>query len=64
MTLVGATLVIVAVLVVASIVYVGWRDRRRLTSAEDSAAHRVATSEAARYAAEGHVRNPDNGAGF
>jgi hypothetical protein len=64
MTLLGATLALVAVLFVASIVYVGWRDRRRLPSAEDSAAHRVATSDAERYAAEGHVRNSDNGAGF
>ncbi|MGW4465706.1 hypothetical protein [Micromonospora sp. NPDC004704] len=64
MTLVGVALGIAAVLIVASIAYVGRRDRGRLSSADDSAAHRRATTEAGRYAAEAQVRNPDTGAGW
>jgi FtsZ-interacting cell division protein ZipA len=54
MTTVWAILIIVAVLLVASLVYVGWRDRRRLSSADDQAASRTAASEAERHAAERH----------
>jgi hypothetical protein len=34
--------------------YVAWRDRRRLTTADDTSASRLAQGEAERYAAERH----------
>ncbi|MFD0783380.1 hypothetical protein ACFQZ8_05515 [Micromonospora azadirachtae] len=39
----------------AAFVFVGWRDRKRLSSAEDSAAARDATAARERCAVERHV---------
>ncbi|MBQ1071927.1 hypothetical protein KBX06_01915 [Micromonospora sp. C31] len=54
MTTVLVFLGAVVALTVAVFVVVGWRDRRRSTSAEDAAAARAATSVQERYAAERH----------
>ncbi len=48
--LVGA----IAALGSAGIGYVAWRDRRRLSSPDDSAAGRIAAAQAERAAAERH----------
>ncbi|MFJ1542420.1 hypothetical protein ACIODS_28160 [Micromonospora chalcea] len=47
-------LVVLGVLVVGAFVAVSVRDRRRMSSAEDSAAARVARCDQERYAAERH----------
>lgn len=54
MTMVWTVLAIGAALLVATFVYVGWRDRRRVSLADDSAANKVATSESNGHAAERH----------
>ncbi|WP_139307158.1 hypothetical protein [Micromonospora pattaloongensis] len=48
------SLVVFVVLLIAAFVIVAWRDRKRLSSPEDSAAARDATSTQERYAAERH----------
>ncbi|MEU9510387.1 hypothetical protein AB0D32_29370 [Micromonospora sp. NPDC048170] len=53
MAVVVSLAVFVVVLIVA-FVFIGWRDRSRLSTPEDSAAVRDATSTQARYAAERH----------
>ncbi|MEU4679967.1 hypothetical protein [Micromonospora sp. NPDC023737] len=55
MTLVVVSVVVFVVLLVAAFVFVGWRDRERLSSAEDSAAARDAAAVQERHAAERHV---------
>ncbi|TDC36270.1 hypothetical protein E1211_13880 [Micromonospora sp. 15K316] len=54
MTLVVVLLVVLVVLLVGAFVFVGWRDRERLSSAEDVAAARDAASVQERHAAERH----------
>ncbi|MEU4779092.1 hypothetical protein [Micromonospora sp. NPDC023633] len=54
MTAVVVALTVFVVLLIAAFVFVGWRDRKRLSSHEDSAAARDAASAQARYAAERH----------
>jgi type II secretory pathway pseudopilin PulG len=56
------TLVVLGIgmtLAAAAYGYVAWRDRRRLSSAEDSAAARTARSTQERYAAERHAAQGD-----
>ncbi|MEV6375520.1 hypothetical protein [Micromonospora musae] len=53
MTLV-VVLVVLVVLLVAAFVFVGWRDRKRLSGAEDTAAARDAASIQEQHAAERH----------
>jgi hypothetical protein len=55
MTWLWGLLGIIVVSVVASLTYVGIRDRHRTTSGDDSSAARKAASEAERYAAERHA---------
>ncbi|MEU8262484.1 hypothetical protein AB0C02_17860 [Micromonospora sp. NPDC048999] len=54
MTAVLVSLVVFIVLLVAVFGFIGWRDRKRLSSPEDSAAARDARSDQERYAAERH----------
>ncbi|MFU8872306.1 hypothetical protein [Micromonospora sp. SL4-19] len=54
MTTVVVSLVAFVMLLVAAFVFVGWRDRHRLSSPEDSAAARDARSEQERAAVERH----------
>ncbi|MDT0528169.1 hypothetical protein RM555_04070 [Micromonospora sp. DSM 115977] len=54
MTAVAVSLAVFVVVLIAAFVFVGWRDRNRLSSPEDSAAMRDAASTQARYAAERH----------
>ncbi|MFC8846475.1 MULTISPECIES: hypothetical protein [unclassified Micromonospora] len=49
------SLAVFAVLLIVTFVLVGWRDRRRLSSPEDSAAAREAKFTQERYAAERHA---------
>ncbi|MEV4639466.1 hypothetical protein AB0J80_19145 [Actinoplanes sp. NPDC049548] len=55
MTWLWALLGIMVVLIVASLTYVGIRDRRRTKSGDAGSAARQALSEAERYAAERHA---------
>ncbi|MEU5723590.1 hypothetical protein [Micromonospora sp. NPDC047738] len=48
------SLVVVAVGLIGLFVFVGWRDRKRLSSREDAEAARDARSTQERYAAERH----------
>ncbi|WP_203861298.1 hypothetical protein [Plantactinospora mayteni] len=64
MTWIWTILVIALGVSVAAVLYVALRDRQRLPSAEDSAASRLATSDAARHDADRHVKKLDNGAGI
>ncbi len=54
MTVVWVILAVMAGLFVACIGFVGWRDRRRLSSADDTSAGRTALAEAERHAAGRH----------
>jgi hypothetical protein len=54
MTAVVVSLAVFVVVLLAAFVFVGWRDRNRISSPEDSAAVREATSTQAQYAAERH----------
>lgn len=55
MTVVVVFIVIFVLLLVAAFVFIGWRDRKRLSSADDSAAARDASAMRERYAAERHA---------
>ncbi|WP_157746581.1 hypothetical protein [Micromonospora inositola] len=52
MATVLVSLGVAVALMIAAFVFVGWRDRRRLSSPEDSAAAREAAAAQERYAAE------------
>ncbi|MCX4389011.1 hypothetical protein OG777_19045 [Micromonospora peucetia] len=54
MTAVVVSIAVLVVLLIAAFLLVGWRDRKRLSSHEDSAAARDAASARERYAAERH----------
>ena len=54
MTLLWVVLAVAGVVIVGSVAYVGWRDRARLSSADDRAAGQAAAAAAERYATEGH----------
>ncbi|MEU4380400.1 hypothetical protein AB0J85_15915 [Micromonospora echinofusca] len=54
MTTVVVILVVLVALSIGAFVLVGWRDRQRLSSSEDSAAVRDARADQERYAAERH----------
>ncbi|MFF0230594.1 hypothetical protein [Micromonospora sp. NPDC005254] len=54
MTSLAVSLGAVVVLLIAAFVFVAWRDRKRLSSPEDSAAGRDARSAQERHAAERH----------
>ncbi|MER5332779.1 hypothetical protein [Micromonospora sp. NPDC002717] len=49
------SLVAFAALLIAAFIFIGWRDRKRHSSPEDSAAARDARSTQERYAAERHA---------
>ncbi|MEU5946191.1 hypothetical protein ABZ793_11585 [Micromonospora sp. NPDC047465] len=49
------SLITFAALLIAAFVFVGWRDRKRFSSPEDSASARDARSTQERYAAERHA---------
>ncbi|TDB74185.1 hypothetical protein [Micromonospora sp. KC723] len=49
------SLIAFAVVLIAAFVVVAWRDRKRLSSPEDSASARDARSTQERYAAERHA---------
>ncbi|MET8084603.1 hypothetical protein [Micromonospora sp. NPDC005237] len=55
MTSLVVSLVALVVLLIAAFIFVAWRDRRRLSTPEDSAAGRDATSAQERHAAERHA---------
>ncbi|MEV4810856.1 hypothetical protein [Micromonospora avicenniae] len=55
MTVVVVFIVVLVVLLVAAFVFVGWRDRERLSSADDSAAARDASAMREQSAAERHA---------
>ncbi|MEU7928096.1 hypothetical protein [Micromonospora sp. NPDC049801] len=59
MTSLVVSLGALVVLLVAAFVFVGWRDRKRLSSPEDSAAGRDARSAQERHAAERHGAQGD-----
>ena len=48
------TLVAVLAVIAAVVGYVGWRDRRRLSSGDDAAADRTGQAQAHRQSAEAH----------
>ena len=69
MTLVWVVLAVTAGLIVACMSYVGWRDRRRLSSGDDGSAARTARSEAERQSAmregvQGSTWDQGRGDGF
>ncbi|MBM0239496.1 hypothetical protein JNW88_24340 [Micromonospora sp. ATA32] len=55
MTMVWVVLGVVAVLVVVTVGYVGWRDRQRAKVADDDVAERSALSRKHRYEIERHA---------
>ena len=59
MTTLWVVVGILALLLVGSFGLVAWRDRRRLSSADDSAAARDARAVQERYAAERHGQQGD-----
>ncbi|MCW3818534.1 hypothetical protein ONA91_29260 [Micromonospora sp. DR5-3] len=70
MTAVLVSVAVFVVLLIAVFVFVGWRDRNRLSSPEDSAAARDARAAQERHAAERHGvqgevwRRGQNSSGF
>ncbi|WP_327033429.1 hypothetical protein [Micromonospora ureilytica] len=55
MTAVVISLVVAVVLVVAAVVFVGWRDRNRLSSDEDPTSAREASTDQYRHEVERHL---------
>jgi hypothetical protein len=48
------TVGVVVVMLAGLLAYLAWRDRRRMSSADDSSASRAASADAERFAADRH----------